>query len=541
MNVRGLTRRLVQIGPLGIWAGVTCAILLWSYWPTLLDMERRWAKDPRYSHGYLVAPFAIYLLWSRWHLKPGQPVPSSLGPLLLLLSSGLRFIGAYYYLSWFEALSFISSVGGLCLLFGGWAGVRWAWPAIAFLIFMVPLPYRFEMALGSPLQHIATVVSTYALQVCGLPAFSSGNTILINDFTLGIIDACNGLGTAYMFLACAVAAAFMIPRPILDRVLLIASAIPIALVANVSRITATGLLHEMFGKAVSDVVYHDLAGWLMMFLAVGILSLESHLLPKLFIETTPANVDPIEPASESRVGSARSAVGGKGRIGIAIALAIAILLVSGIAHGRWTNRWVTSRELDEALARLDHVPSTIGDWQSRAEAIEPRALSSAGLEGGNLRRYRNTRTGVVIDLLVVCGRPGPVSVHTPDICYSGAGYEAAQPSGGSTTVHLGPPTATGEFSIADFEKPGTFPREALRIYWSWSARGDWTVPANPRMAFAARPFLYKLYLILPGNGDFGQPGNDAISRFARALLPELRTALFPDGGARPGGGSADTH
>ena len=112
--------------------------------------------------------------------------------------------GAYYYFTWFDAISLLPSVAGLCLLVGGWDTLRWAWPSIAFLIFMVPLPYRVEAALGSPLQRLATLSSTYVLQLFGLPAFSSGNTIVINDYTIGIVDACNGLGASYTVLACAV-------------------------------------------------------------------------------------------------------------------------------------------------------------------------------------------------------------------------------------------------------------------------------------------------------------------------------------------------
>jgi exosortase len=500
---------LVRVGPAGVGAGVVLTILI-----------------------YLVAPFALYLLWTRRHVIPLELQPSLLGILVVALGGVLRFIGAYFYLSWFDAISFISTLAGLSLLLGGWACLRWTWPSIAFLIFMVPLPYRFEMALGSPLQRIATLVSTYALQVCGLPAFSSGNTILIKDFSLGIIDACNGLGTVYMFLACAVAAAFMVPRPFLDRVLLIASAIPIALVANVSRITATGLLHETVGKGMSDVVYHDLAGWLMMFLALCILAVEIHLLPKLFIETNSARVDPVDPVVDPPVISKGSVPTRRIASILPILAATTILIASGLVQGRSTNRWTVSRDLDEAIARLERVPLTVGEWQGRAEPLDPRALNSARLDGGTLRRFRNTRTGTIIDLLVVCGRPGPVSVHTPDICYPGAGYEATQTQPASMTFQLGPGTAPGEFFTADFEKPGSFPREAIRIYWSWNATGQWTIPANPRVAFAGRPFVYKLYLILPDTGEIGAPTNGAIVRFCRTVLPELQKVLFSEGGTR---------
>ena len=212
---------------------------------------------------------------------------------------------------------------------------------------------------------------------------------------------------------------------------------------------------------------------------------------------------------------------------------ILILIASGIMHGRSTNRWVVSHELDAAVARLERVPLTVGEWQGRAETLDYRALNSARLDGGALRRYRNTRTGTIIDLMVVCGRPGPVSVHTPDVCYPGAGYEATQTQPASMTFQLGPATAPGEFFTADFEKPGSFPRQAIRIYWSWSTAGQWTIPANPRLAFAGRPFVYKLYLILPETGEVEAPTNGSITRFCRTVLPELQKALFP-AGSTPG-------
>ena len=145
-------------------------------------------------------------------------------------------------------MSLLVGLTGLVTLCGGWTTLPWAWPALAFLIFMVPLPYSVETVLGFPLQRTATEASTYALQVFGLPAFSSGNTIVIDDFRIGVVDACNGLGMSYMFLALSVAAAIMVSRPLLDRLLLVLGAIPIALVVNVARIVATGLLHILVGK-----------------------------------------------------------------------------------------------------------------------------------------------------------------------------------------------------------------------------------------------------------------------------------------------------
>ena len=333
-----------------------------------------------------------------------------------------------------------------------------------------------------------------------------------------------------MFLACAVAAAFMVPRPVLDRVLLVASAIPIALVANVSRITATGLLHETVGKGVSDVVYHDLAGWLMMFLTLCILALESHLLPRLFIETNGARVDAVEPVGEMPVDCNRS-----------------------VPTRRIATRCPNPGGGDDSDFVGDHaraMDQSLGGFAQlrggcrATRRISPDGRRMAGLGRANRSvgtrtvrdsmvalcgRYRNTRTGTIIDLLVVCGRPGPVSVHTPDICYPGAGYEPTQSQPETVTFQLGTATASGEFFTADFEKPGSFPRQAIRVYWSWSSAGQWTIPPNPRLAFAGRSFVYKLYLILPETREVDAPTHGAIVRFCRSVFPEVQKSLFPEG------------
>ncbi len=271
-----------------ILAGLLVVSLLWAYWPTLADMAQRWNHDPRYSHGFLVPAFALYLLWARREWVAGKELrPNWWGLPLIAAGLALKFAAAYVYVEWFESLSLIPTLAGVAVACGGWPVLRWAGPSIAFLFFMMPLPYRAELALGYPLQRIATLASTFALQTLGLPAVAEGNIILMDEARIGIVDACNGLGMLFMFLAFAVAAALVIRRPIGDKIVIILSAVPIAMVANITRITVTGLLHETAGGKVADVVYHDLAGWLMMPLALGALWAELWVLSHLLIEAAP--------------------------------------------------------------------------------------------------------------------------------------------------------------------------------------------------------------------------------------------------------------
>src|SRR5205823_11142714 len=83
----------------------------------------------------------------------------------------LRLIAAGSDIGALDAFSLVPALAGVVLMAGGATLLRWAWPAIAFLGFMLPLPFTIEAALAQPLRRVATVVSTYVLQTVGCPAF----------------------------------------------------------------------------------------------------------------------------------------------------------------------------------------------------------------------------------------------------------------------------------------------------------------------------------------------------------------------------------
>jgi exosortase len=263
------------------------AALLWAQWPTLAVLGRRWASDPQYSHAYLVVVFALYLAWSRREYFHGPALASSWwGVALLAVGQALSLAGTYVYFDWLRAASLLPSLAGVCVLWGGWRALRGAWPAIAFLIFMIPLPFRVEVALAHPLQRLATLASTYALQTLGYDAVAFGNVIDLDPERIGVAQACNGLSMLLVFVALATAVALVLRRPLPDRILIVVSAVPIALVANIVRIVVTGILYKTAGPKLAGLVFHDLAGWLMMPLALALMWLELRLLSRALVRPT---------------------------------------------------------------------------------------------------------------------------------------------------------------------------------------------------------------------------------------------------------------
>jgi Protein of unknown function (DUF3485) len=203
-----------------------------------------------------------------------------------------------------------------------------------------------------------------------------------------------------------------------------------------------------------------------------------------------------------------------------VAAALVAVVGAGVVHGYWTERWSVSEAAAAVPARLAQVPAALGEWDGEpvADATPPPDVS-----GHLYRRYRHRRTGEVVTVALIGGRPGPVSIHTPDVCYGGNGYDVAQPVKHAAPAEAG---AGAVFLTAQFVKTRAAEQTRLRIFWAWSANGTWGVPDNPRVAFARSPVLYKLYLIreLPAGKQPVQ--DDPCNELMRVLLPELQRLLF---------------
>jgi exosortase len=242
-------------------------------------MWNKWLNEPEYSHGYLVPGFALLLLFLRRSERPtSRPDSDWVWLPLILVGLGLRLLASVIYFQWLETVSFVVCLAGIAAVCGGRPALRWAGPSLAFLLFMIPLPYSVETAFARPLQLIATRASVYVIRTAGIPALPQGNIIVLPNGRLGVEHACSGLSMLLVFLATSTAVITLVRRPIFDKLVIVASAVPIAVLANVSRISATGVLQELFGKQAAQLVFHDWAGFLMMPFALTSLAIELWLI-----------------------------------------------------------------------------------------------------------------------------------------------------------------------------------------------------------------------------------------------------------------------
>src|ERR1043166_3891400 len=259
-------------------------LVLWAYWFVLGATVDKWSTA-EYSHSYFVPLFAIALLWLRRSQIDSETwAPSWWGIVLLAVASAARVAAAYYFMEYFEALSLLPCLAGVAICSGGKRALYWSWPSIAFLFFMLPLPYTVEVMLSGPLRRIAVIASTYVLQTFGFSAVAEGNIILMESQPILVAEACSGLSMLLTFFALSTGVALVTRRPLIDKVGIVLSAFPIALLANLIRIVSTAILADTVGGRAATLVFHDLAGWLMMPLALGFLGLELLIIDKLFVQ-----------------------------------------------------------------------------------------------------------------------------------------------------------------------------------------------------------------------------------------------------------------
>ncbi|HEU5116733.1 MAG TPA: exosortase/archaeosortase family protein [Isosphaeraceae bacterium] len=274
--------------PVAAWItfGVLSVATLAAFHSNVAFLLIQW-DNPNYSHGYLVLPIALVILWMHRDDLVRAPVrPNPLGWVALALILGFRYVTYERNEIWLESALIPLVALSLTLALGGWRVLWAALPALAFLLFLLPLPGSLNDFLAGPLQRLATIGSTFLLQIMGLPVLAEGNVIIIGSDRLEVARACNGLSMLSSFVTLITATVLTIARdrPLWERVVLLLSTIPIALIANIIRIAATAWAYYLLGAQFGEKIAHDTAGWAMMPIALALIWLEMRLFNWLVVE-----------------------------------------------------------------------------------------------------------------------------------------------------------------------------------------------------------------------------------------------------------------
>jgi len=243
-------------------------------------MVLHWKEQPDYSHGFLVAPLAVYFAWERRATLRRTPVePSWWGLLPLALGTTALAVGRLGVELMAMRTAFVLTVIGLVLLLLGRRVFRVLAFPLFFLFLMVPLPQSLVNVIAFPLQLIAADFAVDSLHWLGIPALREGNIIhLANSQPLFVAEACSGLRSLMALGTLAVVFAYFFRKSPWQRIVIVLSAIPIAIAVNAFRVGLTGYLTHSFGARAAEGVIHQTEGFFTFGLALALLLIEASLL-----------------------------------------------------------------------------------------------------------------------------------------------------------------------------------------------------------------------------------------------------------------------
>jgi exosortase len=237
----------------------------------LVDIVNIGLRDEDQTHIFLAPLVAAWLLYlRRSRLRYVLVQPSFLGFVVAVLGWLVSWWGfeTGTQIAWHGGA--VMTLLGVVLSMTGMAPVHLFAPVLAVLVFMLPVPGEIRHRIALPLQDLATSVTHAMLEFIGVSAIRSGNVIIINGEQVAVGEACNGLRMVFALTLVVYFFAFGTPLKTGTRVFLLLVSPLIAILCNVIRLVPTSLI---FGYGSSDAAqrFHDLAGWLMLPVALAML------------------------------------------------------------------------------------------------------------------------------------------------------------------------------------------------------------------------------------------------------------------------------
>jgi exosortase len=245
-----------------------------AYFDVFLWLFDDWELDGNYSHGWLIVPIAAYMTWERRHqLARAERKPSAWGFALLVASIGALAAGTLAAETTVARLSIILTVISAIWFIAGVEYLRILKFPLAFLLLMIPIPGIIFNRITFPLQLVASDFGARSLGVVGIPVFREGNLINLAHMSLDVAEACSGIRSLISLFTLSLLYGYFAEPHRTIRVILLIATVPVAIVANGTRVAATGMAAHWYGAQAAEGFFHSFSGWIVFAVAAGALVL----------------------------------------------------------------------------------------------------------------------------------------------------------------------------------------------------------------------------------------------------------------------------
>jgi exosortase len=274
----GVEKRLSSVGE-WFWFCLLFAGFFWLYEPEISQLWKIWLGSDEYGSGLIVPFLAAYVLWNRRKelaLLPRQHLKAGLA--LFLFAQGLRIFGLVFMHDWLRQLSLVFSIIAIVLYVFGWQVFRKIAPIMLFLFLMLPLPKTLHANITAPLQNWAASSAVFSLKTVGLEVTREGNIINVGSTTIAVAEECSGLRMITAFFVICGLVVLLVERTWWEKLIILASAVPIGLFCNTLRLALTALAFTILKGPFWEKTLHYFGGVAMMPVALGVVILELWIL-----------------------------------------------------------------------------------------------------------------------------------------------------------------------------------------------------------------------------------------------------------------------
>ncbi len=248
-------------------------LILLCYAPAVKSLARDWQTNDDMGHGFFVPLVAGYICWQmRDELQATPLVPNWWGLLIVLWGAAQSIVATLGVELFLSRSALVITLIGVVWTLCGTAWLRKLAFPLFLLFFMVPLPALILNSLTFPLQILASQLADGALTVFNIPVHRTGNILELPTQTLSVIEACSGIRSLLSLTFLSLVYGYFFEKRGWLRMVLFVSTIPIAILANGSRVTITGILSQIKPE-LAEGFFHESTGWVIFMLALAMLLL----------------------------------------------------------------------------------------------------------------------------------------------------------------------------------------------------------------------------------------------------------------------------
>jgi exosortase D (VPLPA-CTERM-specific) len=404
--------------PVILAGSIIFALSICLFWDGLSRMWGWWVDSPEYSHGILIPPIAIFLVWQQKDRLERIPFLGSWwGVGLVLLGGGLLLLGQLGTIYTLIQYAYLVTLLGLVLSFTGTAAFRPLIMPLFVLVFMVPLPQFVLANLSTKLQLLSSQIGVFFIRLFGISVFVEGNVIDLGGYKLQVADACSGLRYLFPLLTLGFLMAYFYKGALWKRVVLFLSSVPITVLMNSLRVGIIGVTVDRWGTAMAEGFLHDFQGWVIFMVCAALLLGEIAMLNRIGHETGswrqlfgvefPAPTPSGLPTRKRTIPSSF----------VVASVVLAAFLGATIFIPR-------PAEVYPVRATFSEFPMQLGDWRGKSESLEGIYGETLQLDDYLLADYVNAsgETANVYISWYNSQRKGE-AVHSPRSCLPGGGWQ----------------------------------------------------------------------------------------------------------------------